>query len=186
MHFHYNPRKATQAAAFLVRLNGGRMDMWRMLKLLYLSDRESLIRHGTAITADQLSAMPFGPTPSRIYDNTKADRNPLAKDEVWKEFLTENENGKNEIRLVKEDFSIDLLSRFELCVMEETFRQFGAMATPALWKYVHELPEYEDPKGSSYEIDPETILKNAGWSDEEVRDADRNARREMYLHILCK
>jgi len=186
MQFHYNPRKATQAVAYLVRLNGGRMDMWRMLKLLYLSDRESLIKRGTPITADQLSAMPFGPTPSQIYDNTKADRNPLAKDEVWKEFLTENENGANEIRLVRENFSTNLMSKFELGVIEETFRQFGGMATATLWKYVHDLPEYQDPNGSSYEIDPEIILKQAGWTDEEVRDAERNAARERYLHILCK
>jgi hypothetical protein len=186
MHFHYNPLKATQAAAFLVRLNGGRMDMWRMLKLLYLSDRESLIKRGTPITGDELSSMPWGPTPSRIYDNTKVNRTPLGKDEVWKEFLTENERGTNEIGLVKEDFSTDRLSRFELGVIEETFRQFAAMSMPELSRYVHQLPEYQDPKGSSYEIDPETILKHAGWSDEEVRDAERNAHRERYLNILCK
>ena len=186
MRFHYNARKAAQAAAYLVRLSGGRMDLWRMLKLLYLSDRESLIKCGTPITADHLSAMPFGPTPSQIYDNTKVDRNPLGKDAVWREFLTENEPGQNEIKLVNADFPTEQLSQFEREIIEQTFKRFGGMSMPALSRYLHGLPEYEDPKGSSLPIDPEDILRHAGWSDEDVRDADRNARREKYLHILCK
>src|SRR5258708_2013896 len=132
MQFHYNARKATQAAAYLVRFNGGRMDMWRMLKLLYLSDRESLIRRGTPITADHLSSMPFGPSPNRIYDNTKVDRNPIGKDAVWKEFLTENEDRKNEIRLVNDDFPVEQLSQFERDIIQQTFKQYARMSMKAL------------------------------------------------------
>jgi uncharacterized phage-associated protein len=186
MQLYYNARKAAQAAAYLVRLNGGQMDLWRMLKLLYLSDRESLVRRGTPITSDRLSSMPFGPTPSRTYDNTKVNRNPLAKDTVWKEFLTENEDGKNEIRLVRDDFSTEQLSQFEQELIRETFQRYAGMSMNALSRHVHGLPEYKDPQGSSFDIDPEDILRQGGWSDEEISDADRNAHRERYLHIICK
>jgi hypothetical protein len=185
MRFHYNARKATQAAAYLVRLNGGRMDLWRMLKLLYLSDRASLVARGTPITADELASMPLGPTPSQIYDNTKADRNPLGKDSVWKEYLTENQGG-NEIRLINDDFPTEQLSQFERGIIQQTWEKFAKMPWPALSEFLHKLPEYTDPKGSSLLINPEDILKNAKWADEDIEDSNRNAARERYLRIICK
>ncbi len=185
MQFHYDPLKATQAAAYLVSLNGGRMDLWLMLKLLYLSDRASLLERGTPITADRLSSMPLGPTPSRIYDNTKVDRNPLGKDSVWKEYLTENEGG-NEIKLINETFSTDRLSQFERETIKQVWEQFSKMPYKALFKFVHELPEYTDPNGSSLSIEPEDILKKAHWSEADIEDVSRNAARERYLRIICK
>jgi uncharacterized phage-associated protein len=185
MRFHYNARKATQAAAHLVRLNGGCMDLWRMLKLLYLSDKASLVERGTPITADDLASMPFGPTPSRIYDNTKADRNPLGKDPIWKEYLTENQ-GDNEIRLISADFPTEQLSEFERGIIQRTWEKFGKMPREALSDFVHKLPEYTDPKGSSLPIDPVDILKNADWADDDIDDSNRNAARERYLRIICR
>lgn len=185
MRFYYNAQKATQAAAYLVCLNGGRMDLWRMLKLLYLSDRASLVERGTPITANELHSMQFGPTPSRIYDNTKTDRNPLGKDTVWKEYLTENE-GDNEIRLTREDFPTEQLSQFERGIIQRIWKQFAKMPWEALSDFVHKLPEYTDPKGSSLLINPEDILKNADWASDEIEDLSRNAARERYLRIICK
>jgi hypothetical protein len=129
--------------------------------------------------------MPLGPTPSRIYDNTKADRNPLGKDAVWKDYLTEN-LGDNQIRLVRDDFTTKQLSQFEREIIQQTWNKFAKMSRKALFDFVHKLPEYTDPKGSSLQIDPEDILKNTGWSDDDIDNSKRNAARERYLHIICK
>lgn len=184
MKFHYNPRKATQAAAYLVRLNGDRMDLWRMLKLIYLFDRFSLIESGSTITGDVLDNLPHGGTPSQIYDNTKPHRDARFKDAVWGEYLSENIS--NEIRLLQRDFDADELSDFDRAVIEKVWNEFKAFSNRRLYSYVHSLPEFKDPQGRSARVDPEEILRYAKWSDEDIQRADRDAKRELILNQVCK
>jgi uncharacterized phage-associated protein len=184
MEFFYNPRKATQAVAYLVSLSGGSMDLWRMLKLVYLFDRASIIETGASITGDALDSLPFGPTPSRIYDNTKTERDDRHKDRVWREYLTESVN--NEVRLQSATFLTSELSQFERDIIKKTWLEYANCPTDELWKIVHSLPEYQNPQGSSLSIDPEQILRAAEWTSEEIENANRNARREKILNQLCR
>jgi hypothetical protein len=184
MHFHYNPKKAAQAVAFLVRLNGGQMDLWRMLKLVYLFDRNSLVETGATITGDALDNLPYGGTPSQIYDNTKSHRDPRFKDAAWREYLTESVD--NEVKLSNPHFSTDELSEFERDLIRQTWEEFGKLSGKELYKFVHDLPEFTDPAGSSTRIDPEEILRHANWTDEDIDRADRDARREVLLKQISK
>lgn len=183
MDFFYNPRKAAQAVAYLVGLNGGSMDLWTMLKLVYLFDRESLVETGAPVTGDALNSMPFGPTPSRIYDNTKTEREDRFKDAVWREYLTESIN--NIVRLQNAEFRTDELSQFERDLIKQTWEKFGNLSYKELWNLVHSLPEYKDPKGSSQLIPPEEILRVAHWTEEEIENANRDAKRENLLSKIC-
>lgn len=184
MELYYNPKKATQAVAYLVKLSGGRMDLWRMLKLVYLFDRESLVQTGSTVTGDILANLPYGGTPERIYDNTKTQRNERFKDAVWKEYLTESLD--NEVRLQHDDFPTDELSEFERGLITKVWQTFGTLSGAKLYTYVHSLPEFKDPAGSSTRIDPEEILRYANWSDEDIARAERDAKRELILNQICK
>src|SRR5207249_3792384 len=64
----FNERKATQAAAHLLRLRGGSMSYLKLIKLLYLADREALLRWGRPISTDCYMAMDRGPVLSRVLD----------------------------------------------------------------------------------------------------------------------
>jgi hypothetical protein len=57
----FDERKATEAAAYLLRLRGGRMSYLKLIKLLYLADREALSRWGFSVTNDRHVSMPHGP-----------------------------------------------------------------------------------------------------------------------------
>lgn len=184
MIFFYNPRKATQAVAYLVSLGGGRIDLWRMLKLVYLFDRESLVQTGSTITGDALDNLPYGGTPERIYDNTKTQRDERFKDAVWKEYLSESIN--NEVHLQHDNFPMDELSEFERNLIKRVWESFGNLSSSKLYKHVHGLPEFKDPEGSSTRIDPEEILRHANWSDEAIAQAERDAKRELILNKICK
>jgi len=161
------------------------MDLWRMLKLIYLFDRQSLIETGSTVTGDALDNMQHGGTPSQIYDNTKPHRDERYKDAVWREYLSEN-IGDNEIRLQRSDFTTEELSEFELELISNTWERFHNCSQSALYKYVHKLPEFKDPNGSSFRIDPEEILRCADWTDEEIELAERNAKRDFLLNQICK
>jgi Protein of unknown function (DUF4065) len=184
MILFYNPRKATQAAAYLVSLNGGGMGLWRMLKLIYLFDRESLIETGSTVTGDALDNLPHGGIPSQIYDNTKTHRDDRFKDSVWREYLTENID--NEIRLQRSEFTTKELSEFERELIRKTWEKFQIMSDRELYRYIHSLPEFKDPQGSSTRVDPEEILRLMHWSNEDIANAERDAKRERILNLICK
>jgi uncharacterized phage-associated protein len=181
MHFLFNPRKAAQAAAYLVKLSDGRMSMFALIKILYLADRKSLAQRGRSITGDEMVSMPHGPVLSRIYDNIKCGPDDKQA-QPWNEYLTERED--NTISLRDENPPTDELSEYERGVLKETLAQYGHFGFQELRAITHGLPEYQDPKGSSRPIDPTIILREEGWSDEEIQDALMSAREEAFLRKI--
>ena len=66
MGLRFNEAKATQAAACLLKLRGGQMSYLKLVKLLYLADREALLRWDRPITTDRYVSMDNGPVLSRV------------------------------------------------------------------------------------------------------------------------
>jgi hypothetical protein len=57
MHLRFNFKRTLQASAYLLRLDGKRMPYMRLLKLLYIADREWLAEMGESITGDRAYAI---------------------------------------------------------------------------------------------------------------------------------
>jgi uncharacterized phage-associated protein len=178
--FLYNPRKAAQAAAYLAQLNGGQMDVYALIKILYLADRKALVERGRPITGDAMVCMPYGPVLSRIYDDSKSPE--AIQNQHWRETFKAREN--NVVCLRNANPDTDELSEFERDVLKEAHLNYGRYDFTELRKIVDCLPEYADPQGSSLPIDPATILREEGWSEEEIEDARMSAREEIILGTL--
>jgi uncharacterized phage-associated protein len=178
--FLYNPRKAAQAAAYLAQLNGGQMDVYALIKILYLADRKALVERGRPITGDAMVCMPYGPVLSRIYDDSKSPE--AIQNKHWREAFKAREN--NVVSLRNAIAPTDELSEFERNVLKETHQNYGHYDFGELRKIVDRLPEYVDPQGSSLPIDPAAILREEGWSEEEIEDARMSAREEVILGTL--
>jgi hypothetical protein len=164
MSLRFNEAKATQAAAYFLQLRGGRMHYIKLVKLLYLADRESLVRWGTFLTTDRHASMDNGPVVSRILNLITEDR----PKPVWAEYISAP-MGEYEVELLK-PAPTDLLSRAEENLMREIFQQYGYRNRWDLIDNVmHKLPEWRDPEGSSRPIHPRDILQAAGESEEEIR-----------------
>jgi hypothetical protein len=58
IRFVFDEKKALQAAAYLLKLNGGTMDYRKLVTLMYLADRELLITIGRTITGDEMVNIP--------------------------------------------------------------------------------------------------------------------------------
>lgn len=159
----FNERKATEAAAFLLRLRGGKMSYLKLIKLLYLADREALCRWGFSITNDRYVSMDHGPVVSRTYN--------LMIDEVekpfWSKYITPP-LGQYELELTAEECPIDALSRAEEKLLAEIFERYGRMDRWKLRDYTHTLPEWQDPSGSSLPISIREILEAQNLSPEEI------------------
>jgi uncharacterized phage-associated protein len=179
LRFVFNEGKAAQAAAYVVKLNGGQMNVLSLIKILYLADRKSLVVRGRPITGDQMVSMPHGPVLSRIYDEIKWGEREEGQIQPWFEYLTERRS--NEVSLREADAPTEELSDFERGILRESHNHYGRFGPWALRKITHELPEYQDPQGSSLPIDPEAILREAGWSNSDIQEVAMSAREESFL-----
>jgi len=64
----FDEQRTAQAAAFFLHKAEGRMPLFKLMKLLYLAERESYRRYGEPISGDQLVSTPHGPALSLTLD----------------------------------------------------------------------------------------------------------------------
>ena len=83
MHLQFDETKATQVAAYFFSLRGGQMHYIKLIKLMYMADREALLRWGVPITRDRYVSMDNGPVLSRVLNLITEDR----PKPVWSQFI---------------------------------------------------------------------------------------------------
>ena len=175
----FKERKTTQVAALLAQSRGGKIDLYNLVKLIYLIDREALKRWGRPVTYDRPFNLPLGPTPSATYDLV---RNP-SKGKDWP--LSFSAPHHNVIKLISPDAENDELSQAEIDLIQEVFREFGHKNFGELKRYVHDLPEFRDPGKSSEPIRWDTLLRAVGWKGEDLaeikRDLEASAKFEKLI-----
>lgn len=160
----FNQEKATATAAFLLRLRGGRMSYLKLIKLLYLADREALNRWGFNITSDRYVSMDHGPVVSNIYNLLTIDERDNA---FWSRYISPP-LGKFEVELKSTDIPGSQLSPAEENLLQEIFTKYGTWDRWRLRDFTHDLQEWRDPHGSSIPISLADILRAQGQSDEEI------------------
>ena len=174
MNLRYRQERTTQAAAHLLKLRGGRMSYMKLLKLLYLADRGALLSHGRPITYDRYVSMDHGPVLSQTYNLMVAEQSPDQPLVYWRQFISEPE--RYEVQLLTDTPPDGELSRAQIGVLDDVFNEFGAMNRWQIVEFVHTLPEWEDPQGSSIPIALRDVLRGG-----EMEDDDMDAVEEALL-----
>jgi uncharacterized phage-associated protein len=165
----FNEAKATQAAALLLKKRGGRMSYMKLIKLLYLVDRTALIRWGRPVTFDSYFSLQHGPVLSRTLDLITEGEAP-DEPSIWSTCISEPQN--YEIAL-KGECSTDELSQAEEDLIGEIFDQYGRMNRWQLVGRLHdELPEWQNPQGSSLPIEYRDILLAGGKTSREIAEIE--------------
>ena len=170
VRFVFDFEKTLQAVAFLLKLAPDhKMKHLRLLKLLYMADRESLRDTGRPITGDTLTAMPKGPVLSNLFDIIKGgdDHSPdFAKYVRWARAF------HNVILL--NDPGTDRLSKYNTEKLKEIYTRYQDYSRWKLVEMTHQLPEWikNNPGNSSRPIPFEDVLEGAGKLDQvdEIRD----------------
>lgn len=84
--------KAIQAAALFIKLRGGRISHLKLMKLLYIAEREALIRWRRPIIFDSYVSMDLGPVPSRTLNLMHGE----GKDTVaWDNYISPTSQSQN-------------------------------------------------------------------------------------------
>ena len=160
----FNERRATEAAARLLKLRGGRMKYLKLIKLLYFLDREALLQWGRPVTTDRYVSMDNGPVVSRIYELIRDETAP-GTDSVWRHHISAPVDW--DVTLIAEPEPVEL-SRAEEGLIDEIFGKYGKMSRWDLVRMSHDLPEWQDPHGRAIPIDYEDILRAGNKSAGEI------------------
>jgi len=164
----FSQRKVAQMTAFLLDRGRGRMNCLKLMKLLYLADRESLKRHGEPISGDRYVSMDHGPVLSQTLNLINGAVE--LEEEGWGHWIADRADNDVSLRRKVSRNSLDELSNAELSVLEAIYAKFGKWNKWKLRDYTHRYcPEWKDPKGSSLPIEIIDIFKALGRSPAEAR-----------------
>jgi len=157
--------KTTDAALLLIKLAGGTINYMKLIKLLYLIDREALKRWGQPVTFDQYFSMDRGPVLSRTLNLINEGPSP-GRSSYWHEHISPPDNY---LVTVLQPTDADSLSDAETGLIGEVHDEYGDIPKWPLVDLLHKvLPEWADPQGSRATISYGDILRAVGKDTEEV------------------
>ena len=178
--FAFKFDKALQAAAYLLRRETCReMNYMRLLKILYIADRESLRLTGRPITGDRVAAMRRGPVLSEVFDLIKGIH---LRFPDWTRFV--QKDGFN-VRLVGEPGQANL-SRFEIETLERIAEENRCRDEWDMVEYTHEFPEWKknDPGDGMKWIPLSDVLEAIGRGAD-LADIEEDAKAdEAFSQLL--
>ena len=158
----FDDRKAGQVAAFFVDAEGGRMDVIKLVKLIYLADREFMNRYGLPITFDRMVSMPHGPVNSQTYECIKG----AVDCPGWEEWIADREGHAVSVRKLASRDALDELSDAEIETLQAVWQRFGTMGKWEIRDWTHNhCAEWHDPDGSSLPIACADVFRALGRDD---------------------
>ncbi len=152
MVIKFNTNKVMQAAAVLLKGHTGRMSRLRLLKLLYIADREHFAKTLRPITGDRAIALDNGPIPVRTYHLLKGED---IDTPAWEQHILPE--GPQDHRLLG-DPGVTKLTRREIDLLQqvsEEHRQKNdydiAIETQQFQEWIQNQPARGDSKPISFD-----------------------------------
>lgn len=179
LRFHFE--KSLQAAV-LLSLEDGRMPYLRLLKLLYIADREMLAETAMPITSDRACAMKYGPVLSRIYSLI------MATDSRFDEWSRRIQTKGYAVKLI-DDPGRGSLSKGEIEKLIDVSDRYRSQDHWELSDLTHDFPEWQShwPNGAtngSYPIPWEEIPRAQGHGDEAIATVEEEERSRQHMEQI--
>jgi len=167
----FDEKRTAQAAAFFLHKAGGRMPLLKLMKLLYLAERESYRIYGEPISGDQLVSMPHGPVLSLTLDMMNGWGGDAQ--DGWNHWVEDRSGHHVALRapdMLRSEQDLLALSDGDVEILGSTWERFGHLDAFALVEYTHSdaCPEWQDPHGSSIPIQTEHVLRAVGYDESGV------------------
>ena len=180
MRFVFDERRAAQAAARLLHGHGGSMPCIKLIKLLYLADREALIETGVPITGDRFISMRHGPVLMRVLSLIKDDI--PAPDSIWHGYVECRDFDAHLVGRADDDW----LSKCNRDTLDGIFEVYGCRKEWDVVAHTQALPEWSDPGKGAFPIDLEDILRYSGYSEEAIQAVAEQAEAAWSMHNALK
>lgn len=180
MNFPFKIDKTIQAAGVLLCSERSRqMSYLRLLKLLYIADRESLRKTGRPIIGARPVAMDYGPLHSEVLDLVKGE---APRGGEWSRYVR---TFGYEVELA-EDPDRTALSQQEIEVLNAVVADCRELNDWELVEKTHEFPEWKKRHipGTSQMISVEDILDALGWSTDDKNSVLDELRDEVEIERI--
>lgn len=180
----FNERKVAQMAAFFLgQAPEGRMSHLKLMKLLYLADREAVRRYGLPISGDRFVSMPHGPVLSMTLNLMDGDVE--SGPDGWEAWISAKDNHELSLRKPFIPEELDELSPAEWTVLEAVWQQFGGMDRWGIRDWTHQhCPEWRNPHGSSYPISDQSLARAVGFDEAAAGELASRIEAECAVHQL--
>jgi uncharacterized phage-associated protein len=159
MQTTFRYRKTLEAAAYLLQLAGGRMSKFRLVKLLYLTDRAMLADSASTLTGDQPVAAEKGPVLRTVRALLCGQGE---KAEAWGlHIATEGAD----VRLEQAP-PHELLSEYDEELLKASWEAHKDQSDDDISEETHAFKEWVDAwKGEEADLDWEDALRAQGRAD---------------------
>ena len=134
----YNEEKATAVAAYLLGQAGGELNDLKLMKLMYLAEREAIRQRNVGITGDQFFSMQNGPILSQTLNLMYARSPGLG---LWTGYI--HASHQRHVKLVRPLVVDGLLSVREQEILERTWAEYGSRDKWELVDLTHTFPEWD-------------------------------------------
>jgi len=170
----FNEKKAAQVAAFFLFRADGRLEILKLMKLMYLAERNSFAKYGEPMIGDQLFSMENGPVLSRTLDHMNHFVD--STEGGWNTWVRDRKDYMLALNKAVKDPKQDLpqLSDADLAILESVWQQYGHLKPFDLADLTHKIcPEWEDPKGSVLPIPYGRLLRFVGYDPDVAKELEQ-------------
>ena len=176
----FQETKTAQMAAYLLLKSGRAMPHMKLVKLLYLAEKRSLLKNGGQMSYDNLVSLPKGPVLSTTLNiiNGKIAPQP----DGWAHYIGAKKNHAVSLKAGIEAAQLRKLSRADRGVLDTIWRAFGRMNQFQISDYTHDhCPEWQDPGKSSLPISIERLFVSNGYSAAVAKYMDQTVAEHDYI-----
>lgn len=156
------------------------MSKLKLMKLLYLAERESLRLYGVPMTGDKLVSMDHGPVLSKTLDLIRDTAIDAAEDGWNSLIMQKNVHDLELIRSVQED-DLDELSKADIDLLASVWQEFGHLDRWAVRDFTHALKEWVDPDGTSLPIRYKDVFVACGYDEKQAMELSDHINDERYI-----
>ena len=141
--FPFDPQKAAESATEFMRLAGGEISVLKLVKLMYLLDRESLEEVGVPVVGGRYVSMQHGPVTSEVLDAING--RPNQTHDAWNEFISDRIH--HCVKLREGAPSTEHLSPYEIRLIHTIHKQHERRDQFQLRDWCHDnCAEWVSPK----------------------------------------
>jgi len=182
----FNERKVSQMAAFFLTKQGGRMPILKLMKLLYLADRESLDRYEEPISGDRMVSMPHGPVLSRTYELMNGAGG--QEQDRWNDWISDRagyEVGLRDEAAPLDRGSLMALSDADVEILDHVWQVYGHLSKYQIRDLTHDMcKEWTDPHGSSKPIPYRDVFLALGRDFDHAREAEEHLKSAQAIDAI--
>lgn len=154
---------------------GGFIEKLKLIKLVYLCERQHLAEYEDAMLFDELYSLPHGP----VCSSTLNAVNKTIHSDLWDKYVVLHGNLVGAVKTLERD-EFDELSDIDLDIARNVWSQFKDMTSSQIRNYTHaNCPEYTEIEDGRIPISYREVLEALGSEHAAQIDSQINYLRKV-------